>query len=621
MTGPGQDSKKHKPDDAAKYLAESFFGLNLNPAEVGGEVLFDDYDDNQTPKMQLDTEPLASDDRTEAIQALVSSGTTGSTVHDVPNRFEENLDDLIVFSDDDDDVTLQDEDDDENFDFGDDDDDDDDEDDDEVEEEDDEEDFDDEDEDDEEEEDELDDEDLDFGSDVIDPAPGKSVPVARDSRSARDERGTDSRPAPARSHAPGPGRPAAEQRPASGQRGERRDERPAARSSRPQESSAARADSRGSERPPAKAVDAGRKTTSSDEDYWKELDGWVWDDDAPKKPVASASRVPDADEIDDDDDDDDIIVSAAPAAEDDDGEDPKRRRGRRRGGRGRGRSRRERSGTSAPAADESPSVADAADFDDDFSEILFEEDQEDFVSVSAASLKAQRRVREEPPAPTSRKVEPDEIDDEEDDDVEKADVPRDESGDRPRRGRRGRRGRGRGREDAREPVRTEDRPAAHAERPARDENDMDDDDIEDDDLELSDFGDSDDDDEVPRRSDKSRTEPARGGSSRSDRPARDGQGPARGRGRDDREGRGADPAERPRRQPVREPRPAAAPAAEGEGRRGPRPPRIAAEFQDIPTWEEAIGSLAIRTPTEEHARRAESRGRRDGGGRPPRRRN
>ncbi|MDA1232020.1 MAG: hypothetical protein O2856_14700, partial [Planctomycetota bacterium] len=215
MTGPGEDSKKHKPEDAAKYLAESFFGLNLNPAEVGGEVLFDDYDDNQSPKSELDSEPLASGDRTEAIQALVSSGSTGSTVHGVPNRFEENLDELIVFSDDDDDddsnVTLQDDDDDENFDFGDDDDEDDDEDDDDEEEEEEEE-FDDEDdEDDDEEEDELDDEELDFGSDVIDPAPKKAAPIARDSRSARDERGPDSRPAPARSHAPGPGRPAAEQ--------------------------------------------------------------------------------------------------------------------------------------------------------------------------------------------------------------------------------------------------------------------------------------------------------------------------------------------------------------------------------------------------------------------------
>ena len=78
-------------------------------------------------------------------------------------------------------------------------------------------------------------------------------------------------------------------------------------------------------------------------------------------------------------------------------------------------------------------------------------------------------------------------------------------------------------------------------------------------------------------------------------------------------------------------RPARRPAARdrGEGsensgeRRDSRAPRVAPEFADIPTWEEAIGALSLRTPTEDHARRTESRGRggRDGGGsRPPRRR-
>jgi hypothetical protein len=43
---------------------------------------------------------------------------------------------------------------------------------------------------------------------------------------------------------------------------------------------------------------------------------------------------------------------------------------------------------------------------------------------------------------------------------------------------------------------------------------------------------------------------------------------------------------------------------------------VAPEFADIPTWEEAIGALSLRTPTEDHARRTENRGRggRDGGG-------
>jgi hypothetical protein len=48
---------------------------------------------------------------------------------------------------------------------------------------------------------------------------------------------------------------------------------------------------------------------------------------------------------------------------------------------------------------------------------------------------------------------------------------------------------------------------------------------------------------------------------------------------------------------------------------------VAPEFRDIPTWEEAIACLSLRTPTEDHARRTENRGRgsRDSG-RPPRRR-
>jgi hypothetical protein len=55
--------------------------------------------------------------------------------------------------------------------------------------------------------------------------------------------------------------------------------------------------------------------------------------------------------------------------------------------------------------------------------------------------------------------------------------------------------------------------------------------------------------------------------------------------------------------------------------RSSAPAQVAPEFRDIPTWEEAIGCLSLRTPTEDHARRTENRYRtRDGGGRPPRRR-
>jgi len=103
MTGPGEDSQKQNPEDAAKYLAESFFGLNLSPADVGGEVLFDDYDDNQSPTAPHSNQPQASAGRMEEIQAFASVDSGSSSALSVPNRFEENLDDLIVFGDDDDD--------------------------------------------------------------------------------------------------------------------------------------------------------------------------------------------------------------------------------------------------------------------------------------------------------------------------------------------------------------------------------------------------------------------------------------------------------------------------------------------------------------------------------------
>ena len=34
MTGPNEDPQKKKADEAARYLAESFFGLNMSPADV-----------------------------------------------------------------------------------------------------------------------------------------------------------------------------------------------------------------------------------------------------------------------------------------------------------------------------------------------------------------------------------------------------------------------------------------------------------------------------------------------------------------------------------------------------------------------------------------------------------
>ncbi len=612
MTGPVDDSHKHKAKDAAKFLAESFFGLNMNPAEVGGEVLFDDYDD---VAKSAQSEPDDSAELDAAVLVAGGPNAVRAEAASVPNRFEENLDDLIVFSDDDDDDTSVDEDeeeeeeDDENFDFG--------EEDEEEDDEEEEDDFDDDEEEDDDEEDDdvLDDEDLDFGSDVIDPAPKRAAPAARDSRPQRDQRGSEPRSKPA--HVSGESRD--HQKSSSSQR----EERPASRDTRAHGTGSTRSES--SNRPHAsKSADAGRKSASGDEDYWKELDGWVWDEETPKKP-ASASVPVSADLEDDDDDvDDDDLEEAAPAAASDKDEDaPARRRGRRRGGRGRGRGRgrRDEGEVSEPAGKSSESSTRGQDFDDDFSEILFEEDQEDFVSVSAGSVKAQRRVIDEPQAPAGR-VEPDDLDDDDDDD----DVVDGERGEKseerpggPRRGRRGRRGRGRGRgaaqEESRETTHKDVRPAASARRPVRDEDDMDDDDdddliddddadlIDDDDAELSDFGDLD--DEIPPR--------RREGAARAER------APDVGRGRSPRPTRESAPPERSDR-PSRERKPVAAESGRDE-RRGPRAAPVAPEFQGIPTWEEAIGSLAIRTPTEEHARRAENRGRRDGGGRPPRRRN
>ena len=106
MTGPGEDSQKKNPEDAAKYLAESFFGLNLSPADVGGEVLFDDYDDNQSTTAAHNSQPQISAGRIEEVQAFASVDSGSSSVQSGPNRFEENLDDLIVFGDDDDDLDV-----------------------------------------------------------------------------------------------------------------------------------------------------------------------------------------------------------------------------------------------------------------------------------------------------------------------------------------------------------------------------------------------------------------------------------------------------------------------------------------------------------------------------------
>jgi len=134
MTGPTDDLHKKKADEAARYLAESFFGLNMSPADVGGEVLFDDYDDVSRPAKSLTGQAAAdsnaSDDRGPLMQDQRANTLSSA------RALDEDLDDLIVFSDDEEDEVDavvsevdEDEDDDENFDFGDEDDEDDDDDD------------------------------------------------------------------------------------------------------------------------------------------------------------------------------------------------------------------------------------------------------------------------------------------------------------------------------------------------------------------------------------------------------------------------------------------------------------------------------------------------------------
>ena len=101
MTGPSEDPHKKKADEAARYLAESFFGLNMSPADVGGEVLFDDYDDVKKPAVsplsQVVPDSYESTNSGPAAQEHRPGPSVSSRVT------EDDLDDLIVFSDDEDD--------------------------------------------------------------------------------------------------------------------------------------------------------------------------------------------------------------------------------------------------------------------------------------------------------------------------------------------------------------------------------------------------------------------------------------------------------------------------------------------------------------------------------------
>lgn len=156
MTNSDSDNRK-KRDEFAKNLVHTMFGLDKLPSEVGGEVLFDDYDD--APAAAPAEAAVESNAAADVIEAAAQSSGART-------EYQDDIDDLIMFPEDDDhdDVSAVADDDDENFDFGSDDD-----------------------------EDDEDDED-----DVVDePASVKAAEVSSESEAdAADEFGFDSEPAP-----------------------------------------------------------------------------------------------------------------------------------------------------------------------------------------------------------------------------------------------------------------------------------------------------------------------------------------------------------------------------------------------------------------------------------------
>ena len=93
MTNSDADPRK-KTDDFAKNLVHTMFGLDKLPADVGGEVLFDDYDDS--PKggsADAAAESGATAELTEAAAAEPRNSRT---------EYQDDIDDLIMFPEDDD---------------------------------------------------------------------------------------------------------------------------------------------------------------------------------------------------------------------------------------------------------------------------------------------------------------------------------------------------------------------------------------------------------------------------------------------------------------------------------------------------------------------------------------
>ena len=313
---------------------------------------------------------------------------------------------------------------------------------------------------------------------------------------------------------------------------------------------------------------------ASDDSYWNELDRWVWDDETAESANSDAESANSDEESANSDEesashenDAELTTTDSEISPDnrsdvakDDTEDsgrPRRRRRGRRGRRGRGRNRQETDSGSEAGID-SPVHSD----DDDLSEILFEEASEDFVSVS----------QEEAP-PSQSEHHPLGSNDTEDADVfqDESDSS-EESRERSRRGRRG----GRHRRSRRSKSSSEGQVAAEINLNKEENEDP---------LDEApfDFRDSED-DAQPQRKPTRRRPPAQ-------------------RDSDD-DQLDADRSRRSRSDAKRSDTEQESPRRTSRRERG-----AASEFRKIPSWEEVIAALSIKSPGTDHADRRSSRGR------------
>ena len=92
MTNSDSDNRK-KRDEFAKNLVHTMFGLDKLPSEVGGEVLFDDYDD--APAATPAEAAVESHAAAEVIEAAAQSSGART-------EYQDDIDDLIMFPEDDD---------------------------------------------------------------------------------------------------------------------------------------------------------------------------------------------------------------------------------------------------------------------------------------------------------------------------------------------------------------------------------------------------------------------------------------------------------------------------------------------------------------------------------------